>query len=360
MKNTKLLIASTRNWCTTSLSRYFSSKNFDCFTISGDRSFGDVNLAYFFWPLRIITNKLNSEYYQSIFNVIECYIFDCIVCLFILFRRPDCCLLWSGMSSNSARLCKFLKIKTCLWVGEEYLRSSQKRNILSIRKYWVKEIDICLDTVDLVLVESNFVLESLPIKVHKKTHVIFSLVSDNFLNPPEIITNSSSRPLRVGIISTSYRKNTKFAIDVLSDIKAKDDCEIHVFGDLTYFKNGPMPKDKIKIVLNKYYDNDEAYINALKMIDIFLFPSISDAGPRSLLEVALLGISVVASKNSIAPDLEKYFPNITALDLTKKLWIDEINSDNFFRFTHEHSKNIKKFQYEQNKRILKVCDKIST
>lgn len=356
MKKNHVLVASTRNWCTKALSSYFTSKGFDCFTISADSSFGDVSLRYFFWPVRLLKKLWPKPYYECVFNVIECYIFDLLVCIFILIRRPRFCLLWSGMSSNSVRVCKFLNIKSCLWVGEEYLGHSKSRGVLQARKHWLNEIDKALNFVDIVLVESTFVLKTLPDVFREKTHVVFSPVSSKFLDLGQEIPYADGRSIKLGIIGSTHRKNTGFAVDIANQVAKDQNCELHVFGDLEFFENGLSPPPKFKLALHEYFHEEKSYIEALQKVDVYLFPSKSDAGPRSLVEVAALGIQSIVSTNSIGPDLLKFFPNVKVSKLDKDLWVAAINEYQGSKNVYEISSNSRQFQCEQNDRMQTVCD----
>lgn len=338
-KKNKILIASTRDWCTIEIAKFYKNinNNTSILLISGDRSWGDIKLNLFLTPFRLLYKFIYKPYYLSHLVKIENLVFDLLICILIFIYRPKMCILWSNMSHLSLLLCNKLKINSVLYIGEEYLKSSKNRGVIEISNYWINNSYKEILAADTIIVESSFVKNSIPINFHNKILIVTSPINDLFrLN--NVKRDNVNNIIKVGIISSSTRKNTKFVISILEILSTDHNFELHVFGDASFFTNTILTQINFKIIIHPYIklftQNDLIkYIEELSIIDIYLFPSLSDGGPRSLIEVSMLGISIVCSPNTIGPDLSKYCSNIKTISLDINLWVLYLNSyiENFNR-----------------------------
>lgn len=356
-KKKKFLVASTRDWCTKAFAQRMKIVT-DVVVISADRSFGDIRLWILFAPYRLFYSIFKSPYYSSYFVYLENTVFDLIISLYILIYRPSGCILLSSMSKFSLRTCNFLRIRNILFVGEEYLVTSNAKGLHNIKTCWIRRAELELFNAERIFVESSFVRESLPVFYRSKTTVIFSPIHSAF----EIFDGSTKKinlngPIKFGIVSTYYKKNTMFALRVLENISRYCDVELHVFGDKSFFENSYFENDlPFKIVLHSKVTNINSYITELSNIDAYLFPTLSDGGPRALVEIASLGSFVFSSQFCIAPDISQYFNNIYVLPLDVEKWVDSIRCHLFSDQVNKNSASCISFSDEvkrQNKMLYK-------
>lgn len=315
-----ILVASTRDWSTRKIADMIRQAGDDVLVVSADRSFGNIRLGMLFVPFRALSLLVKRTYYESPAIVLENRLFDAVVATLIFVLRPQACVLWAGMSSLSLWTCQRLGIGAALYMGEEHPEPSRRKGIHKMWRYWIRELDTEIARARRVITESTFVRESIPTAFRSKGRVTYSIVSDLFTSAGATRRPQVDGPRRLGMISTYPKKNARFAVDVARRLADDMEIEFHVFGDPHYFENNP---ETLPFVVVRYAHLPQGeLIENMKAIDVFLFPTRSDGGPRALVEACLLGCDVISSPNCIAPDIRKYFPNLNVISLDVDKWVE--------------------------------------
>lgn len=324
----EIMMASTRDWCTTSLASRLTKNGHRVYVVSGDKSFGTLRLGILFLPFRLVVKLTRASYYFSFAIRMETAFFDLIIAMLILIRRPKAVVLWSGMSRFSLKCCSALDIPSTLWVGEEGFQSSMGRNVFSVPKIWIYRQNEEVRLARQVWVESSFVRDSLPLDVRHKTRILLTHISPNFFHSikidPELVENSNKK-IRLGLVGCSRRKNVPFALKVAEEVSKLLKVDLDLFGFSSNFHAEGIAEE-VSVQIHPYFSDTSAFISELKKCDLILVPSTSDAGPRSLVEAAVLGKQIICSPNTIGPDISDIFENIHVCSLNHLLWSKLIKS----------------------------------
>jgi hypothetical protein len=324
----EIIVASTRDWCTTSLASRLTKNGYKVFVVSADRSFGALRLGILFLPLRFVAKLTRDSYYLSFAIRVETVLFDLIIAMLILIRRPKAAILWSGMSRFSLKACSLLNIPSILWVGEEGFQSSMGRNIFSVPKFWIYRQNEEVRLARQIWVESSFVRDSLPLNVRNKTRILLTHISPNFfqrIKTSSELVEISKEKIRLGLVGCSRRKNVPFALKVAGEVSKVLEVDLDLFGFKSNFHAEGLA-EAVSVQIHPYFSDTSAFISELEKCDLILVPSTSDAGPRSLVEAAVLGKQIICSPNTIGPDISYIFKNIHVCSLNYMLWSKLIES----------------------------------
>jgi hypothetical protein len=225
-----------------------------------------------------------------------------------------------GMSKYSIAVANFFRIKTVLYIGEESLDVATRKGIHQVNGRRLARLAAEQEAADLIICESQFVLNSLPAHIRHKTIPIGTLVQHAFIQneTDTVAIQRSNNKFKICVIQTYLKKNVGFIYNIVNNLNFN--VTIDVFGDASYFKDRELPKNT---TIHGTIPFAKLKSEILKC-NAILFPTLSDGGPRALIESCLLGIPVIASPNCIAPDVIHIFPNLTVVDLEKDEWISAL------------------------------------
>ena len=315
----KILIACVGDWNTSQIFDFSKKTGFKIKLISSFN--GDffcksiLRLASFFNK----TFEGKKTFYMSKSNRLLFLLFDWYIALRLFFFKPNYFFAWSNMSLNSLKLAKRLDIKTFVYQGNASLRYDCKRLLVESLNSYILRQEKEQKIADKIIVESTFVKTTVLEPYRNKVIVIPTpaiVHKKKAIKKTEKDGNVDS--ISVAIIQANKRKNTDFALKALEFVADSYKVNVQIFGrcDICIFETkgitvnitGNLPREK--------------YLKKLTDCDIALFPTLSDGGPRALLECLSLGLPVISSKYCIAPDLD--IKNLQILELDEQLWASKI------------------------------------
>jgi glycosyltransferase involved in cell wall biosynthesis len=227
------------------------------------------------------------------------------------------------MSKRSLKICNKLGIKCILFNGSSPLKLLRKemyevKNQNTIFDSWIKYQQEEFDRASFIMVESQFVKQgiiSLGIKSNKVKII-----------PPHVKTHSIqnesiNRPFNICTIQINERKGF---IDLISFLKTIDDwsnIRLNLFGSISK-EHENLVKEYSEINCLGFLKKAE-YYKSLSKMNLAIFPTYSDAGPRALFECMSLGICPVVSERSAGPDHIDDFVNGFVIPINdKQKWVD--------------------------------------
>ena len=330
-----IFFASIHNWCTIELANY-SAGNQKIIIISGDRSFGNLKLWPVLYMFRFFVNILNINKQSHAYSFLvkcEYFLFDIFVAILILIFRPTRCYLWSGMSLLSLKISKLLLIDTILWIGEEYVprRRLNIPGLLVPDEYWKNKFSHEVELTKHIFVESTFVKNSIPENFHKKVSIVLTPILFNNLSQHVSVEKSTFdlQHLKIAVVNSDARKNFNFALDVCNRLSNDYKIDLHIYSSQKTSNFVAINKN-LNLLYHPMLSRSEFHSSLISnSIDIFLLPSLSDGGPRTLIEILSLGIVSFTSEYCIGPDIKDIFSNIVVLPLNVNIWANSISHYKF-------------------------------
>lgn len=313
--NKTALVACISDWNATQITKLLESHGIITkFVSSTNGNFFSKLLL----KIAVFFNKLiegNKPFYLSRFNQIIFITFDIYIALLLLILRPQYFFGWSNMSYISLRVAQILNIKSYLYQGNASLKYDIEHELIDCLGFYIKRQSAEQAIAKNIIVESKFVMNSIESCYREKVVILPTPA-----NKIKLKSKTTNDEFSIAIIQANKRKNTEFVLDVLEEL-SKDlnftlnifgGCDISIADKFSYKINifGSLPKDE--------------YLFKLSSSDLALFPTLSDGGPRALIECLSLGIEVLSSKYCISPDLNVNYLHV--LELNKEVWLKKIIS----------------------------------
>ena len=330
----QVLVACNGDWYTNLIHESLLELDFEVsqFNLRQNKDFNYVGNSFLTYLLKFFSKLViysfhiipNKYYYRSYRVMIEYLFFDYLVSLHIRESKPDLCFLWTTMSSRSIKTAKKLGIKTVLFNGSAPLYQFRKdlrkiNNKNYVFKKWDKLQAEEFTLSDKILVESKIV----------KNHIINLCVDPEkiFIISPHV---SKFKAKRI------YSNNFNFCTIQINDGKGigkllnywkilnnLNNTSLHLIGSVS--KNNQRLLHNIPNIKLHGFLKKKDYKNVLSTMDVALFPTYSDAGPRALFEAMAMGICPIISERSAGPDHITDFVTgfVIPLDDTNS-WIEKI------------------------------------
>lgn len=331
----KVLVACNGDWYTNLIHESMLKLDFEVcqFNLRQNKGFNYVGNSFLFYLLKLYSKLVkysfhiipNKYYYRSCRVMIEYLFFDYLVSLHIRKSKPDLCFLWTTMSRRSIMTAKKLGIKTVLFNGSAPLNQFRKdlkmiNNENYVFKTWDKIQAQEFLLSDKILVESEIV----------KNYLINLSVDPEkiFVISPHVSKFKAERIYSNSFNFCTIQINKGKGIDKLINYwkvinNQKKDINLHLIGSVSK-KNQRLLNNLPNIKLQGFLKKKD-YQNILSTMDVALFPTYSDAGPRALFEAMAMGICPIISERSAGPDHIKNFVTgfVIRLDDTNS-WIERI------------------------------------
>jgi glycosyltransferase involved in cell wall biosynthesis len=330
-----ILVACNGDWYTNLIHKSLIDLGYNVTQINTSRkhNFDYVGNSFPLFIIKIISILIkysfhvipNKNYYKSKRIFLEYYLFDLFVSKYIKKHKPDLCFFWTTMSLRSLKTAKELNIDSILFNGSAPLKIFKQHLIIiknenTVFDSWIssqrQEFDICSK----ILVESEFIKRAImSLGIHSdKIHIISPHVKTH-----NVVNIATEEPINFCTIQINERKGFYKLLKYWNKIDNKNTAKLNLFGSISN-------KDK-KLLLpysninNLGFLTKSDYVQSLSKMNVAIFPTYSDAGPRALFECMSMGICPIISERSAGPDHIVNFENGFIIPLNdEKKWEERL------------------------------------
>lgn len=241
--------------------------------------------------------------YRNPLCLAEFGMFDREVATRISLINPDICFLWTSMAVRSLISAKRQGAKTVLVQGNSTLNLFHERVMEAgatwegVDRDWIKRQEAEYMVADIIQVESKYVAKGICTRGIPLSRIR--------VVPPHVsVPEFESKPLGdgavFGTVQMSRRKGSHLLLAWWRDL-APPKCKLLLLGSFRKDETlcpGPFPHG---VVIKGFLRGDE-YWGALRSVDVAIFPTYDDGGPRALFECMAAGACPIVSERSAGPD----------------------------------------------------------
>jgi glycosyltransferase involved in cell wall biosynthesis len=220
-------------------------------------------------------------------------------------REDRYAFVWSGMASQSIRKAREKNVKSLLFVGSAHIdfQSAIRRSVFpdagEIPEWWKQTLCDEYVIADQIIVESSFAkntLVSAGIPMGK-----IAVLNPVVQSMPAIrsVSRSEAKPLILATVQLGIGKGTHLLIEWWKKLKLQK-SELWLFGhwDSSLGTLDSLPEG----IQFCGFLKGEKFLNRLRQVDICVFPTMHDGGPRSLFQCMSAGAFPITSEFCAGPD----------------------------------------------------------